>query len=550
MMEAEAELYGVSPNKVKAFVEKNAEEALSLLNDRESSSLSAICLSGKETFLTHSLLSSYCRRGFIKDLGSDAYSLTELGEKAAALYPLLGTYSEKHRVYESEFFSMALSLVSTEHFSSKRSAWMRALQKDEYLSIFPSRDKERVKRALIKCFERFIELNIIDETEDELTLSKDSALSFFSLSEINRLSYMLTSEENRDKALFALTLAFKLNIEEDKLDYYLGLIHRITDYSLDKEFLFDFDILRNNDGYISGADLKEEKTQSGIISSDFTLTYTSLSSLPLFLFLKAEKDDKVKLWRITKESIKAAFDYGFSLNEVLASLESLAELPKMVEQRIESWWNSYSKIKIRRALVLETDEKSAKLLDSLKEFNEFVLYKSSPTLFFMDEEKEERWRDMLIASGFEMLQKTQGAKKTEVKETALFENLKEPRLLPEKREIDFSQSAYDEVIASSYNLLDKALSERGIRFKADMHYMPALISGFNYPEKLGLVTEAIKQKLNIYSELADNRELIFTPLSLEKEGDELIIETKLGNRIPLSILYKTAAVDRAIKANA
>ncbi len=547
-MAIEEELYKKNLNKIEAYISENKDKALSVINDKEAAALSALYLSGKEDFIDSAMLSSYMRRGLIKKKDGIC-SLTALGLEIASYYPLLGERGEKRRIYDSGFFSFILSFAKNKRLSSRRSSLVRYLQSDDAIKIFPRRDKEMARRAIVKSYESFIKTGIVKEKDGFLSLDRESAEAFMALNDAAKLSYIMDIENKRAGA-YAITLAFKLSrIKEKELDRYLELIERITGVMLDKEFLFDFEVLKLDDTYISGADIDNSKSEDAIISSDFTLSYSKALDYPLYLFLEAEKDDIVCQWRITKDSVKAAFDYGYELATLIEMMSSIARLPDMLIRRLEGWWDNYSKVRIQNVLLLETDEKNARLIDRLDAMKEYIAAKPSSTLFIMDSERESEWRAILISSGFDMLSETKGARASKNDEEHIaFTSFSDFSALPDNRAIEYSEKAMSELLDSSQNLIERLLAENGIRFSSDQHYSPSLVSGFCYTEKLSLLLDAIKNSYNIYAELADGREFIFSPSSIEKEGDEAIAITEKGNRIPISIIYKAASADKAVKA--
>ncbi len=550
MMTIEEELYKRNLNKIEAYVKENSDRALSIIGDNEGAALSALQLSKNEEFIDSAMLSSYIRRGII-ERKDDMYSLTELGLKVSSYYPLLGEKKDNRRAYDSGFFSFLLSFVQNKRLSSRRSSWVRYLQSDDVLKVFPRRDKERAKRAIARSVESFIRLGIVKDRDGFLTLDKNKAQSFMNMDEPSKLSYIADIEDKRGGA-FAISLAFRIEgIKDRELDSYLKLIERISGLMLDKELLFDFEILMLDDGYISGATIEKRISEDAIFSSDFTLTYSGVLDYPLYLFLEAEKDDIVSQWRMTKESIKAAFDSGYDLEALKKIMNSIckAKLPDMLLRRLEGWWENYSKIKIANVLLLETDNKNARLIDRLDSMKEFIVAKPSETLYIMDSEREYEWREILISSGFDMLSQTKGEKACKNKADEVeFYGFSDFIELSDERAINYSAIIEKENEDSSENLIEKLLSQGGIRFSPSQHYEPSLVSGFCYTEKLSLILDAIKNSCNIYALLPDCREFTFTPISIERTEDDATAITEKGNRIPINIIYKAATIDRAVRA--
>lgn len=546
----EEELYKKNLNKIEAYIKENKERALAMINDEEAAALSLIELSGKEDFIDSAMLTSYIRRGLIEKKDC-LCSLTHLGLKIASYYPLLGNMRDKRRIYDSAFFAFLLSFTKNKRLSSKRSSWMRYLQSDDITKLFPRRDKERVKKAIIKSFESFIRLKIVKDGDGFLSLDIDRAKAFMALGDVSKLSYIY-SDENLKEGAFAISLALMIEgIKERELDRYIDLIEKITGIKLDREFLFDFEVLKLDNGYVSGALIDKSTTEDAIISSDFTLSYSGSLDCPLYLFLEAEKDDVVSQWRVTKDSIKAAFDYGYNLETLKETMKSIckAKLPDMLFRRLEGWWDNYSKIKLKYALLLETDIKNARLIDRLDAMKEYIISRPSDTLFIMDLDREDEWREILLSSGFDMLSMTKGEKTLKESSSApSFYDFTDFVSLNDEREIKYSESFMKDVFDSSDNLIEKLLTQNGIRFAKDQHYTPALVSGFCYTEKLSLIADAVKNKMNIYASLPDGREFTFSPVDIKKGEEDAIAFTEKGSEIPISIIYKAASVDKTVKA--
>ena len=551
-------LYNLEENgrKVSEYIRNEEKAALSVIGTEESRRLSAFHLSSNRSFLNKDMIPSYIERGILETGSDGAPELTELGLKAVSLYPLLGIKNENRRHYDLEFFPMLLSFIASGDVPSKRKSWQKFFSSDGFLSVFPKRDGDDITNAALMSIESLLKLSVAEENGSFLSLRKEPALSFAALSEESKLSYIIypdkADDDLREKAAFLLYLAMKTEgIKAEAIDSHLELLYKIADCRIDKQILFIFDVLHCEDGLISGADIVYKRTEDALISSDFILSYTGFTPTPLFMYFKAGKDDNIIQWKVTKESIIAAFDLGYSLKNVIYIMKGMSNQrpPAALIARIESWYDGYSAIKIKRAMLLETDEKNAKLIEKLPDMQMHILSHPYPTLFLMDYKSEKSWRSKLISYGFDMLGRTAGPSFSEEKEETRFISYSRIRELPPSRMIDFSADLKAKADSTSEFLLDTLLTEEGIRFRPDQHFRPSLTYGFNYSEKLNIINSAIKSNMRIYAELADRREFVFTPIAIVKteNEDDDYVKSEKGNLIPICILYRISAIDRIIR---
>ncbi len=551
-------LYNLEESSIKIsdYIRKEENSALSIIGIEESKSLSAFYLSSDNSFLNKDMIPSYIERGILEKKHDGALEITEIGLKAVSLYPLLGIKKENRRHYDMEFFPMLLSLIASGDVPSKRKLWTKFFSSEDFISIFPRRNRDRITKAAVKSIESLLRLSVAEENGSYLFLRKEPALLFAALSEESKLSYILypdaNDEEIREKAAYLIHLAMKTEgIKAEDIDSHLAMLSKIADCRIDKELLFMFDVLHEENGQVSGADIVCNRTEDALISSDFTLSYTGFTPTPLFMYFKAEKDDNITQWKVTKESIIAAFDLGCTLKNVIYIMKGMSNQrpPAALIPRIESWYDGYSAIKIKRSVILEADEKNAKLIEKLPDMQMHILSHPSSTLFMMDCKSEKLWRSKLISYGFDKLGRTEGPSFTEEKENPRFISYGSLKELPPSRAIEFSEDMKAKVNSTSESLLDSLLTEEGIRFRADQHFKPFLAYGFNYYEKLNIINSAIKSNMRIYAELADKREFVFTPIAIIKEDDkeEHYVKSERGNMIPVCILYRLSAIDRIIR---
>ncbi len=212
---------------------------LPAVNDEESSYLSAFYLSNDPRLIPQESKIAMIAKGLI-EVKNDTLTVGKAAYPVIADYPLFGNY-KKTKGYIHEFFPVVLSILANGLLSIKTAYWTKYINSEFFTSIFPSRNAEMIARAGVATLKAFIALSIAKEGISRLTVDKELALSFFSLNEETRLSYILNplaTEKEIENIAKAISLVFRLReIKEEDLKSKLNLIEELSGFDL-SEFLY------------------------------------------------------------------------------------------------------------------------------------------------------------------------------------------------------------------------------------------------------------------------------------------------------------------------
>lgn len=525
-------LYTSSDNEkeLDSYMHEHELELLMATDDKTSSLLSAIALGYSFDKISPNDTSMLEAKGFIKKV-EDEYILLERGKRIVSDYPLFGEY-QKTRKYPLSFFPILIASTISKELSSRATHWTRYFASDFFTNIFPSRDKEELSRAAITSVRALLDLGVLRDNLGRMTIRKDSSLSFMSLKEEDKLSWILYpyfTDIEREKAAKAINLLFRLRgVKEDEIDIYLSRIEAITGFRIDNLTPFyDFNVLYREEGIINATEIDYTPAEDGILSSDFTLSYSGYTDIPLYLLCQPEKADVTVLWTLTRKSLKSAFSLGYKPTEIKEILNSISReaLPDTLDARIDGWYESFSSLTAERGVILTSDSRNAKMLDSLPLLKIHILSHPSENIFIMNPSTEEEWRRVLQFSGFDMLGETKGWEMHRPEREPEFVKYAVPAPLKAKREVPFSKNLRKMLLASSGNKLRRMLVESGFIFTEDAKEFVETVEGLYYQEKLRTINEAIIENDNLYIETAKGTIAIEKPLSIEKSEDCLTLIT-------------------------
>lgn len=525
--------------KFDLFLERNEDKILSLLPPSISQELSLFFLTGGE--IEH--------RRLFQDLGLiRGLSLTQRGKRIISAYPLFGSGKEKKGIYSTSFFPFLFSLLSQSLIPRR---FERYISSQDYLSLFPWREESDLIETTRVAISSLINLGVITKGPRHLELDVKSSLLFMKKDEIDRLTYIFSSEGNtteREKIKNFLTLILLFNgIKKEEIEDKLSLVSKITGAYIPLQTLLLWGLLSVNGDYYSAPVIKNDKEENPVVSADMTLSYRGTTSCPLWRFAIPLKADSLNIWAITKKSIKAAFDSGMKKDEIISCLSSFSSsIPPVIVERIEGWEKEYSRIRIERAVVLEADERITLLLKMLPQIQEYIVSNPSDNLFIMDGENEEEWREILYSCGFEMLSATKGPKFEQDDKLSFIPLLSSSPTLPETREIDYSKEERDKILINCKSFIQKSLVESFAVFSSKTNIRLMWVDGLEYRSKRELAAKAIEEDDNLILLYLNGEEVITKPLSLkEKEdGDDLVTENGVFD---LSKIWKISQVPGYIK---
>lgn len=538
--------------KAESYLEEHELELLMASDDRVSMLLSSIALSSGDHDISDVDIAELEAKGLIRKSPAGT-SVSKRGMRIVSDYPLFGEY-QKSRKYIDAFFPVLFSSIISRELSSRPTHWTRYFASDFFTSLFPSRDKEETARAAVHSVRSLLLLGVLRDNLGRMTVRKESCLSFMNLKDEDKLSWILFPTETdsvREKASKAISLLFRLRgIKQEELDHYLNTIERITGFYFDNaDIFFDFGVLYSEDGIINGYERDDRKTDDGIISSDFILSYSGCSDKPIYLLCQPEKADVTLQWAITRKSLRSAFSMGYTPEEIISILSEVSkeELPPTLISRIDSWYRSFSSLTAERGVILTAESRNAKILESLPLLKIHILSHPSENIFIMNPSTEEEWRRILSFSGFDMLGETKGWEMHRPDKDPMFTGYSELERLPEKREIPFSRALRKALLAGRPSKLRRMLIESGFIFNSDIKESVDTIEGFYYQEKLRLILDAIQNNEMLYIERIGCEAEIIRPLELEKREDTAILSSDNG-KYDVSRFWKTGKLPLYIRS--
>ena len=532
--------YPGGDEKYNLFLKRNEDRILSLLPSSLTLSLSLFYLNG----------GNLGKRKLYEDLGLvNGMTVTQRGKRIISAYPLFGSGKEKRGYYSSSFFPFLFSLIGS---SSIPRRFERYISSPSFLSLFPWRKEEELVETTVRTIESLIGLGIVKDNSSYLSLDTPSSLAFMEMDEISRLSYILTPSSfprDRSKTKDYLTLAFLFNgVDKSDMEEKLEMVGAITKTSIPLSTLISFGIINYNGETYTSSRIMDDKCQKGIISPDLTISYRGKADIPLWRFALPLKADSLNQWTITKKSIKSALDSGMKKEEILSNLSSFSSSPlsPVIEERLSLWCEEYERITIERAVLINTEERVSRIIRLIPQMQSYIISNPSPNLFVMDGEKEEEWREMLAASGFDMLPVTKGPEFSKPHTSESIVPLPPSPTLPFERDVDYDKEEYCKILNNSKSFLQKCFVSSHAVFSSKTELKLDWIDGLEYREKRDRVLRAINDQDNLIIMDINEDPRIVRPIRLieREDGDDLITERET---LDLSKIWKVAAVPSYIR---
>ena len=446
--------------------------------------------------------------------------------------------------YSSSFFPFLFSLISAGYISKR---YERFITSPAYTSLFPWRKEEDLINSTTYTLSSLIKLGIVRDNTSFLRLDGPSSLKFMKLDEISRLSYILSpvpSSIDREKTKNFITLAFLINgVEKEDIDNKLNLIAQISKTSIPLSTLLTFGILNFNGETYTSSLIEENANEKGIVSPDLTISYRGKASIPLWRFALPLKADSLNQWSITKRSIKSALDGGMNKDEICLYLSSFSSTPlsPLIEERLSLWSEEYGRIKIERAVILETEERVSRLIKMIPQMQEYIISNPSENLFIMNGEKEDEWREILSSSGFDMLPVTKGPEFIDSSSSSFIYTLPSSPSLPLKREVEYDEEEYCKILNNSKTYIQKCLVFSHAVFSSKTEVKLDWVDGLDYREKKDKVQKAISEEDNLIIMGVDEVPMIVHPLTLTEKEDGDDLSTDKGS-FDLSKIWMLSAI--------
>lgn len=559
--------------ELEQFYLQNLPKIALLANDEEALIVSAIRIArrlSKEDIrnmfsdVKDTMLDNMELRGLIKS-DEEGFCTTSCIQ-IASLYPLLGVdYSsgaKKRRA--DELSKIILCRIGSESIGVRELRSFFTYKGEEDTLLFPYLEQEEIEKAFLATLFSLIKLNVVEEGEHRLKVNFKLLKSFLDLDTISMYSYLiwpeLEGQERKNSVRFLNLLLLCGTVKKDDLPSLIKRISILSSFPMDDpEPLFSFLLLAEDEEgnvYVRSGESGTEREIG--ISSDYSISVIGRTPSIIFLTSDAVQQDRIKIYRIDRKSIRTAFNLNMDADAVIDELKRYSNglSSEMLFERIRSWYREYSRIRISRGMILMTDQRSANILSSLPSFMEHVIKDSGNGFFLMDENGEDEWRRILEKGGFEMLAEPSGPEfEKNKKEGRQFSNQQiNPIIINEKRQIGFDRRIRETVLDETE---EKDISKRSLKnllIKSGMICNKQLLcrdlpflerDAFDYQEKLRLIQYAYRnrefclQVENHRGQSAIGRVEMVEDFS---DGDHMVLGRKVLN---ISRLYKVRLVPAA-----
>ena len=425
-------------------------------------------------------------------------SVTEDGEiklrskEFTFLYPLLGEERENKKALPSSFPLLLLSLVRGRKI--KRNG--RYFSSDEYLSLIPSMDRNRISNASERAIEALKELSVVKE-EDNLIVEGDNYLAFIGFPTLLQFSYIMRpqlSEKERENHLYLLRLVTSSGaVRQDKIALTMKRLFLITKCSFtDIKDLIDFGFIDDEGEYLVARCLIEDGDT--FISSDWRITSEGKFDPRLSLLSYPMSLDRVSIWGFDKESLFSFFDLGYSDNDAIRFLSESSRYPisDAIAERIRGYYDQYSEYSMEASIVLTLKGRMKRLFPLIEGIDKYIKRKIDDENYIMDYMYQREWRKLLASSSDGFEKKIKGPEITGERKPLLPFVAEKP--FPESRkrswkgEIKESGEKEKDVISALLKKSGFLISDEEVK-----GYFPSS-DAFDYQGKLKLIEEAEKER--------------------------------------------------------
>ena len=556
-------LYLVKDGKFDEFYLENETAIASNVTEEEGEVISSCLLSSSlDKNLIRTLFPSYTDRKVENLKQRGLFKIEE--DLVASFYPLLGeNITPPWALGLSDIYKAIISLIGAKELYRGERRMNAYFSSDEYASVFPSIEKEKLSVLTEKIILSLFELEVLKKEKKHIKLDMKKAFELANLDEIRLSSYLmfpLLDEWVRKKSFYFLHLVKKIRgvREEDAEKYILraAIIAGYTEFK--KEDLYTFLILTNSNGILSSP--LDEKTEGPVlISSDYSVSFIGSASPLICLIAEPVRIDRMKIYQITKESILNAFTLSYKDTDVINFLQSVSDykLSETLSSRISFWYKEYSRITLERALILKTDEKCANIIKSIPQMKNYILDELCPGVFIMDGLAEDEWRDVLREASFDMMSETKGPEfnYSKYESASSFIELQSFKELNATRKVPYNPAIRENLLREIEDRepLDKKIREMmvlsGIIFKEEqLRHKLSIESAdaFNYMDKHRIIERAYKDKSMIL--IVENHSGKIAAGKVEmvetfEEGDHMVLGHKI---LSISRLYRVALVPSSL----
>ncbi len=423
---------------------------------------------------------------------------------------LRGDKSEEseREVNLSDTLAGMASILSSENLSKGRKENLRYLRAIGISDHFPLLGKEKAEKLAIAFIRTGLNCGFLSE-EAGYVKPTESIRELSGLSD-RQLAFMLFTEGRYSERAYRAFIAQEI-YGKDKVNEKL-----LTIFPEMENALFFISLIGKG---------KDNREPIFVLSSDYTLTSSRRSeSFILSRFMTIDKVDTYTTWMLTREGMQSGLDFGLTADSIIEYLSAFTAVPESIQERLRSWNESYERVRVYDYLFIETDERNARLIDSLPLMQIHIVKKVSRTGYLMKRSTEEQWRRILMYTGLEMIGKTEREEGvvTIVSERQETSGLDSFRNLPD---YDLPHTDYEKKRNYADNLMKVEISKK-LKTREEKDSFTRLLeigciidssqivpgqpfyagrkaTGFEYQVKLHLMKQAVKENFLVEISLED-----------------------------------------------
>ena len=283
------------------------------------------------------------------------------------------------------------SLLSSENLSKSRKENLRYLRAIGIPEHFPRLGREKAEKLAIAFIRTGLNCGFLSDTTGFIKpTEKIRELSSFT---DRQLAFLLFTEGHFTESARRAFLAQEIYGTEEVNNKLRTIYPEI------ERALFYLSLIGS---------AEEPKEATFVLSSDYTLTSSRKEeSFILSRFMTIDKVDTYTTWTLTREAMQSGLDSGLTADSIIEYLSAFTNVPDTIAERLRSWNESYERVRVYDYLYIETDERNARLIDSLPLMQIHIVKKVSKTGYLMKRTTEEQWRRILMYTGLEMIGRTE-----------------------------------------------------------------------------------------------------------------------------------------------
>ncbi len=273
----------------------------------------------------------------------------------------------------------------------------------------------------------------------------------------------------------------------------------------------------------------------------------------LYRFCVLEQYDRMVIMKMTRESILGALDGGMQVREIIQLLEEFTgqPLPVFIMKVLEDWASSFLTLSLYQGVVLQCDQRIAKIIRNHPTLSQLIRKELSPDIFLFSRQDAQELRSRLIEAGVPFVPNIDNLQGKELtgsterlqsmklpmrkKETNILEQqaVRGDILLNQLKEELSSLTQNHDLIAELSYRIDEKLVLSSMQLK-NCSWKRTIFEarGFDYQGKLQLIRQALKAKSDILV-LTLNQQtdefILLKPERLFREGNSDILQ---GSLIP------------------